>query len=431
MTSTLNQGQSAAAEGFLEFLLADNEREMKVSGPGGTGKTHLMSNMIDSIMPRYFELCGIMGIEPKYDGVHMTATTNKAAEVLAIATQRPTSTLASLLCLKVTEDYSTGETKLTRRNDWKPHEKKIIFVDEYTMMDTGMLNAVRDAAIDCKIIYVGDHCQLSPVTEAICPVDKLNIRTYELTEQMRTSVPEFKALHEQLRYQVENNEFYPIEIKPGVIDWLDDDQMQSMIDQTFAQQTKASKILSYTNARVNQFNDHIRSLRHLPDEYTVGELLVSNSMVNIGKKRISIEQELEVIELAHRSTFIEVDTAGTKLEVVYATLGMSSGGYVEKVPIPVDRDHFNKLVKYYQRRKQWPEYFNLKGTFPDLRPLDSSTVHKSQGSTYDSVFVDLGNISTCPNPNMVARMLYVALSRPRHRIFLYGNLADKYGGLHF
>ena len=45
------------------------------------------------------------------------------------------------------------------------------------------------------------------------------------------------------------------------------------------------------------------------------------------------------------------------------------------------------------------------------------------------VFIDLGDISTCHNPNQAARMLYVAVSRARHGIYFYGELASKYGGL--
>jgi ATP-dependent exoDNAse (exonuclease V) alpha subunit len=59
----------------------------------------------------------------------------------------------------------------------------------------------------------------------------------------------------------------------------------------------------------------------------------------------------------------------------------------------------------------------------------AKTVHKSQGSTHDDVYIDLGNISTCHNPNQAARMLYVAFSRARNRVFLFGQLAEKYGGL--
>ena len=112
-----------------------------------------------------------------------------------------------------------------------------------------------------------------------------------------------------------------------------------------------------------------------------------------------------------------------------ATLSLSNSGVFTNVPLPVDREHFNALLSHYGKARNWKKYFDLKNYYPDLRPHDASTVYKAQGSTYDTVFVDLGNISTCHNANQAARMLYVALSRPRTRIVLYGELAEKYGGL--
>ena len=430
MSQPLNQGQTAAANDFFQFLFTD-EKEMKITGPGGVGKTRLMSAMIDDIMPRYHSSCALMGIEPLYEDVQMTATTNKAAEVLAIATQRPTSTVQSFLALKPMEDYQTGAVKLRKTDRWKVHEKKILFVDEYSMTDSALDRLIHEGTHQSKIVYVGDHCQLSPVMETSSPIDRRQMRTAHLTEQMRATIPELQALHVQLRHQVEHNEFYPIEIKPGVIDHLSDAEMQTVVDQTFLSQQHDSKILAYTNTRVNEFNDHIRGVRNLPEYFTVGEPLVNNAAIRIGKTQLSVEQEVQIAELAPTNSKVEVDFDGTSIEVCYATLSLRSGGYVERVPIPVDRDHFTALVRYYQRNKNWNRYFFLKQTFPDLRPMDASTVYKSQGSTYDSVFIDLGNISTCHNANQAARMLYVAASRAKSRIYLYGQLADKYGGLVF
>ena len=65
----------------------------------------------------------------------------------------------------------------------------------------------------------------------------------------------------------------------------------------------------------------------------------------------------------------------------------------------------------------------------DLRPEDASTVHKSQGSTFDTVFIDLSDLSTCRQPDMAARLLYVAFTRARNRVVLYGKLKDKFGGV--
>ena len=86
-------------------------------------------------------------------------------------------------------------------------------------------------------------------------------------------------------------------------------------------------------------------------------------------------------------------------------------------------------MKYFAKQKDWIHYFYVKDTFLDLRPKDASTVHKAQGSTYETVYIDLGDLSTCRIPDMAARLLYVAFTRASNRIVLYGKLKEKFGGI--
>lgn len=423
--SGLNQGQRDAADAFFQFLFSP-EKEMGISGPGGTGKTHLMGHMIDAILPQYFDTCKIMGIEPQYEEVFMTATTNKAAEQLSHSTKRPCSTIQSAMNLKVADNYETGVTKLTRTRNWTIHEKKIFFIDECSMIDSALYGHIQAATKDCKIVYVGDHCQLAPVMETLSPVYRQGITFYELTEPMRTNVPELQALNNQLRHTVETGEFLPIQIVPGIIDHFDDAQMEAEVNSRFLNQNHGARILAYSNKRVIEYNDHVRWLRQLPPHYTVGENLVNSSAVHLKGAMLNTEQEVEIISLgkSFKKTY-----AGVEMEFVEARLQTPYGGIYEKVPLPVDRDHFLAMLKYFKNQKNWPAFFDLKNYYPDLRPQDASTVYKAQGSTYDTVFIDLTNISTCHNPSQAARMLYVAVSRPRTRIVFYGELAPKYGGL--
>ncbi len=424
----LNQGQTDAANAFFSFLFSP-EKEMIISGPGGTGKTHLMSHLIDTTLPQYFQTCKMMGIEPIYDEVRMTATTNKAAEVVAVATSRPTDTIHSFLSLKVSDDYATGESKLTKTTAWQIHEKVIVFIDECSMVDKALLDMIREGTSECKIVYVGDHCQLAPVKEVMSPIYNQRLPMFALSEQMRNNnQPALMVVCDQLRHTVETGEFLPIKIIPGVIDHLDDAQMQMAIDHVFQGQTHESRILAYTNSRVMQYNDHIRSLRQLPTEYQQGEFLVNNNAIRLKNRMLSVEEELTIhgVDPAIEDVIIE---DGVILQVRNMDLESRLGEIFYRVPVPVDRAHFTALLRFYRRNKNWNRFFFLKNAFPDLRQRDAATVHKSQGSTYDNVFIDLSNISTCNMSNQVARMLYVAFSRPRDRIFLYGDLAAKYGGL--
>ena len=76
--------------------------------------------------------------------------------------------------------------------------------------------------------------------------------------------------------------------------------------------------------------------------------------------------------------------------------------------------------------KKWPLYFQYKDEWLDLRPAYASTVHKAQGSTYTTVFMDLSDIGKCNIASDVARMLYVSISRASKQVYLYGDLPSKY-----
>jgi hypothetical protein len=430
-TISLNAGQQAAADAFMAFLFSP-DKEFNISGPGGVGKTHLMKYLIDETMPRYHDMCRMIGAKPEYDDVHITATTNKAAEVLAQATGRPTETVHSFLKLKVQDNYETGVSKVTKTNSWTVHERIILFVDECSTIDFPLRKFIHEGTHNSKIVYVGDHCQLPPVMEPISPIYKDPMPFYQLTEPMRTNNPDLLAVNQQLRQTVETGIFQPIRIVPGVIDLLDEAQMMAALHETFREQTYDSRILAYSNARVLQYNDYIRAhVRGLPPEFTVGEYLVNNSSMQLKNGRLSVEEEITITKLGDpEMVYIDQDALGEDvyLQARRATIETSIGEVFSDVRIPMDKAHHRALMKYFARAP-WSTYYNLKNNFPDLRQRDAATVHKAQGSSYDTVFIDLANISSCTHAHVVAKLLYVAFSRARLRVFLYGQLAPKYGGL--
>lgn len=428
----LNTGQTLASEGFFEFLLGP-EKEIRISGPGGVGKTFLMGHLIDEIMPMYYDTCQLMGIQPLYHSVQMTATTNKAAEVLGQQTGRPTSTVHSFFGLKVMDDYSTGDSKVTKSNSWTVHNNLILFIDEASMIDKQLYELIQEGTCNCKIVYVGDENQLAPVKETLSPVYKREMGMFELLEPMRTAIPELQALNAQCRATVQSGKhtgihlFQPIQIIPGVIDWLDGPEFEAEIAQNFHDQTADAVILAYTNQRVIDYNTHIREMRGLSEEFQPGEVLISNSAVRFGKYALAVEDEVTILQVED-DTDSQFIGEGAFLEVRYALVENGFGEQF-RLPIPVDRAHYAELIKYYRRLKNWKSYYQLRNNYPDLRQRDARTVYKIQGSSVDTVYIDAGNLSTCHNPAQAARLIYVGVSRARKRVAFFGDLAEKYGGL--
>lgn len=430
--SPLNQGQQEAAEAFFAFLFSDDV-EFVLSGPGGTGKTFLMGRLIDEVLPRYYDTCKLMGTDPLYDQVEMTATTNKAAEALSRSTRRPTSTIHSFLGLKPQEDLDTGKSTIVKTRQWRVHERTILFIDEYTLIDTPLMKAILEGTHQCKIVYVGDHCQMAPVMEVQSPIDRRGLPFYQLTEPMRNNgQPALMALCQQLRNTVETGIFTPIKVVPGVIDWLNPLEMEKELTSAFAEQADDLRILAYTNKHVVTYNDFIREVRGLGDEFTVGEHLVNNNAIQLRDRMLKVEEEVEIIRQTGGVEDIKVgqfEGEDIVLKIRRTDLRSKLGEVFTDVQLPVDRTHFTDLMKYYAGKKNWERFFHLKNKYPDLRQRDAATVYKAQGSTYGTVYIDVGNISTCHNPNQVARQMYVAGSRAQNRVVLYGELAQKYGGV--
>lgn len=430
---SLNAGQEIAANGIFVYLMNTNQKELCISGPGGVGKSTLMGAVIDETIPRYYQMCELMNLPRIYEEVTMTATTNKAAEVLGRFTNRPTQTLHSLLKLRVFNDYSSGKTKITRGRDWAPLVKKIIFVDEAFMIDSLLRKHLLESAVNCKIIYVGDHCQLAPVGEDVSPIYKDDLPFFELTEPMRNAQqPALMAVCQQLRETVISGintgqpRFYPIQVVPGVIDHLTQDQMTAEVSRLFRSPSVQDRILCYTNKKVNRLNEYIRTvLRGMPPELTEGEYVVNNAAVINGRMSLRVEEEFEVTEVGQVMTH---HIADEMLQVRLVTL-TGKHGVFKDVPVPLDRGEVVRLIKRFTAQQDWPSKFHMTETYPDLRPRDTCTVYKAQGSTYDTTLIDLSDISDCRDSNVAARMLYVAFSRAKNHIVLFGDLAPKYGGL--
>lgn len=417
-----------------------NDRTFKISGGGGVGKTFLMLYIMKEVFTQYEQTCQLMNQKQQYDSIELTATTNKAAEVLAKVTGYPTSTIHSFLGLKVYDDYRTGESKITRGRNWRPIHNRIVFIDECSFIDRALEREILATLVNCKIVYVGDHCQLAPIKEPISPIYNKQDPMVVLTQPMRNAdQPALQHLCNQVRNTVETGIFPDIQEIPGTIDFVNDAELKDILDRDFLNINHNNKILAYTNNKVIAFNDYIRGIRALPKEYTVNELLITSQACHTASGLIPVEREVEITHLGPISQMMIDGKDGQSVSMdvrecaLKAVLGNDEEGTmygtVYQVLLPVDRDHYHSLVKYYGRTKDWMPYYDLKNNYPDLRPRDASTVHKAQGSTYDHIVVDLSDMSTCRQSDVMARMLYVALTRARKRIFIYGNLPEKYGKL--
>lgn len=421
MDFQLTNDQQAAKAAFISFL-ASNDTELVISGSAGVGKTTLLNHLMN--MQDANHICRLLGKKPITDWV-LTATTNKAAEVLAIATGREAGTIHSLLGLQVYNDYKTGRSSVSRKKNHEITENKLIVIDECSMIDRNLYRLIKESTVNCKIIYVGDHCQLAPIMEELSPVF-LEHNREELNEIIRSKgSPAITALANQLRETVETGVFQRISEVPGIIDFLTPTEAVAEINTVFKVERADARILCYTNRTVQELNDHVRKLRDKPAHYEAGECVISNSALQIDAgRRLRIEEEIIIEEVKElRQHIVTTFSDGQLLLPVY-DLETSAGS----LSIAVDPAQMQHYLKVLAKDKNWGPYFDLKERIVDLRPRDACTVYKAQGSTYHTVFVHLADIGICTNAAQAARMLYVACSRPTDRICFIGNLPDRFLG---
>lgn len=430
--SDLNADQKAASDAFLDFMLSD-ATYAAITGPAGTGKTFLMNFLSNHGLKMYEDACTLMDEKPKQYQVSFTATTNKAAEVLSTSLGKTVGTIHSFLGLKIKPNFSTGKTDLIKGNTFKIRYDRIVFIDESSTVDKALLAYIEEAFVDSKIIFVGDHAQMAPVHENISPcffvVEPEHY--YNLTTPVRNAeTPALMALCQQLRDTVETGIFKPIEPVDGVIEYLSPALMEQGLSIIFTDKDPSCRVLNYTNERVKDYNTHIRQdVRKLPDHLTIGEAVVVGQAYAYGKLQFSVEQQLTVSYVGPEQdyAFPYLDRPLKACKIGFGTQG----------PPEPDSPFYGALVctepqalKYHlgqlKSKKDWRSFYELKDRFLDIRDKAACTVYKSQGSTYDFAFIDIGNIGTSFDAQQVARMLYVAVSRAKYRIYLYGELPSRY-----
>lgn len=423
----LNPGQQDASDAIQRFLFSD-EKEFAISGPAGTGKTTLMDYVMNVTLPDYEKAAKLLGEQPIPFVPVLCATTNKAAEVLQKATGLPAKTVHSHLGLKVQDNWKTGGTEIKRTKNWDVHSNELIFVDEASMIDSETQRHLHQGTDKtCKIIYLGDHCQMAPVFEDLSPVYKNPKPSALLSQPMRNAgQPALIKLCADLRLTVETLQFRQFPHVPGVIDHFDGPQAQTWIDQTFIQPHADARILAFSNARVKEYLKYIRDLRGYPDTFVTGEDVINNTGMEWGKRMLRVEEEFQIGKIGTiEDAVIDQDDPNALLEVQNLEL-IPAGAYESIwVRVPTSPEHHKALLRHYGKQKNWEKYFYLKNNFPDLRQRDAATVYKAQGSTYDTVFLDLENIGKCTQADQLARMLYVGASRARNRIIVFGQLPKR------
>lgn len=466
------KGDQLKAFHIVTSRISTGEKVTKLVGYAGSGKTWLIAR-IASWALRNGHRPVVAAPTHKAVGVISDKLSKLCSDVIE------TRTIHSLLGLRLEADMEndTGARILKNHESKGKIQDGLVIVDESSMIGS-ILKAEIETLPNVQWLFVGDLAQLPPVGETLSEL--LDSPDVELTQVLRqASDSETLRLATAIRQGDMTLEFTPGRDVHRVddADELFERALAQFQSDEYKQTATHARMLVFRNDRRRAINQRMRELIVAsPEPYVAGEWLVMYQAFSPAKSRLNLLREAAVqaepyersrkwkqfydakraagmsVQQLHVSQEVLVISAGqgtVKVDEwefpVWNLLVRDEEGQRYTLPILTDealpevesiksqaisaahtarkqRDEYPKgCEQWLQHEKErtiaWGLYFSLDETFAQVDYAYAMTVHKSQGSTFDHVFVDVPDILS--SGGMVKRMLYTACTRPAKSLTFY------------
>lgn len=426
----LNPGQTAAVEAVVTGFLEKNMKGATVIGEGGTGKTTCVMTMADRL---------------KHAGLKIlfTAPTNKAVKQLEKSAKSyglnlndvVFQTLHSALGLSL---MPSEENKYAARmGKGVVHLFDVVVVDEASMLSSRVLFDYllpECEKEDVKILFMGDDMQLPPVKEKASRAFEI-FENFRLTKvERQASDSEILTVNGLLRTAIAAGKPFqsPSIVGNGISVIRAVDFLQSVVDSFDAHtDLDEQRVLAWRNRRVDEINSAIRSkiFGEGAERFEIGERVVTGAPIGDGEVvLLSTDEECLVHDV--RLGELEDEDSGETFKV-YTLVLTPLHADVKQVFAHVlhesEEERYWERLKYLadrakkdsrDARKYWARFHKFKELFDTLRYCYCITVHRSQGSTYKRVFVDVKDILANPIRKERQSLLYVGYSRPSEELII-------------
>lgn len=418
MTFKLNSGQVEAVRRMHDHMDSGPSDPFYVlKGAAGTGKTSCVHTFAS-----------------EYKGnLIFSAPTNKATGVLRKMNQQigagdtPCLTIYSALGLKLGADGAVREVSATGKH--KLDKVTAVVVDEGSMIPDKLGDHMRRAAaeLNIKFIIMGDPYQLPPVGEDDSHVFSYG-NQYELTKVERhdNQILNFVT---KIRESIQGNTQLPQMVSDygddGGVYYLNRQGFQKQLIKGFTSDSyrddpQKFRIIAWRNKTVQNYNEIIRDAiygaKSTDGPFQVGERVVCAAPVidkDADETLLTTDEETTVqeINVIQHPVLAKFKVYESWLLPDYST---------DWVPTYVIHDESRRQWELFlqeladkckRREASWPEFWSVKEMMHDIRPCHAMTCHRSQGSTFESVFVDHWDILANQNSREAARCLYVGASR--------------------
>lgn len=412
-TINLTEDQEKALELFVQFLTDPSEPVFVLSGYSGTGKSTLTKVIIEQY-EGILKIAKLINPLVKPMNLVLTATTNKAAESLSFVTGENVQTIHSFLNLRVETNYETGETRLISRSK-TIQEDALIFIDEASYVDRQLLEYIFRLTRNCKIVFMGDPAQLTPVKSTNTPVFSANFPGAHLSQVVRQAEGNpIIDLSSKFRDTVNTGVFFSFKPDGTAIKHMSREAFNAEVDKEFNNPSwkyKDSKVLAWTNKCVINYNHAIRNAVKGDPEFQVGDYAICNNFIGSGKQSLKTDQMVQITDIGDLVEVSEV--MGNYITLDNTITFFSPKSLADK----------NARISKAKKQGDFGLIETISNQWIDLRAAYACTINKSQGSTFDRVFIDLDDVSRCNSGDQIARMLYVGVSRARHQVILTGDFS--------
>lgn len=458
-----NSEHKHAVNDILSFIKS-TEKYYGLYGYAGSGKTTLIAEIMKYVLFKSF-----------VNFIVFSAPTNKAVHVLqskCIIDDKYKKNVAFSTIHRIfgySADFNIDGEKIFVKKRKKKQKSNIIVIDECSMISKELAEDIFDVDSkilnNSKIIFVGDPSQLPPVNEVSSVIFENDLihckttlkeivrNTHEDVNDLWTSVREWVLFNKKLtKIKKDNN----IEIFKKT-----DVKTKSKWFYTYMDNIKKDKsaiILTWTNKQTDEYNNVVRQLIFNSDKkYIVNDVLVfTDFYVNDENIPSYTSEQIKILntsiydkkvvfnesKYSDKIIVLIVNLIMKRLKMKYKIWKltvklMNEEANEYKIDVlhedskdDLDKDKelaFNIIKRLSKERKisnqqvklLW-KIFNelLVDIFASVNYGYSITTHKSQGSTYTNVFIDVDDILNNKNEADAKRCLYTALTRSSNKLYL-------------
>ena len=398
--------QQLEAYNFLSCLLHTKYKIAGINGAGGVGKSFVLKELANHYK------------------VAFTAPTNQASDAFALVGCTPDDcmTIHRMLGFKVNE--GEGVLTLDKHNPPQYHNYDVVVVDECSMINQQILDAIIKASRYVRFIMSGDTHQAYPVGLQESPAFAVCEKSFTLTtnERLKGVNNPLGNLLNYLRTCIDKNtdiksiDFMSFAKKVKVDGKLMGVSVTSN-DKDFLKWCELGikrnfYVIAYHNATVNNYNEYLQNHLHKTNDFVVGQDIIFNQGYKKTYKNGEIV-EIEELSMIEKTIVFE----GRKLVVECVQINEDIVAFKDKEKYLGFLGAYAAMCKSMSKGYDWATYFKYRNAYADISHKHAITGHKSQGLTRDNVAVDMRDIIKSPATNQEKlRIAYTACSRARYAI---------------